>query len=128
VLRSPVGVVAVEAAVRESIQGVCVGYECASAPQGSGLSELPCRNFELRLLKAYLNNGIEQDHRGIKGRYKTMYCFKCFDSAARFCDAYDALRDYLRPRSFPYEALALSEQRSLYLIRSQSLLAALGGM
>ena len=33
----------------------------------------------------YLNNRIEQDHRGIKGRYRSMRGFKCPRSAARFC-------------------------------------------
>ena len=74
----------------------------------------------------YLNNGLEQDHRGIKGRYKGMRSFKNFNSASRFCDAYDGLRDYLRPRSCPYEVLSLSEQRSRYLERTQSLVATVG--
>ena len=76
----------------------------------------------------YLNNRLEQDHRGIKGRYKGMRSFKNFTSAARFCDAYDGLRDYLRPRSRPYEVLSLSKQRSRYLKRTQALVAAVGGM
>ena len=33
---------------------------------------------------AYLNNRLEQDHRGIKGRYRPMRGFKCPRSAARF--------------------------------------------
>ncbi len=76
----------------------------------------------------YMNNIVEQDHSGIKGRYKTIRCFKSFDAASRFGDAYDGLRDNLRLRSRPYETLPLPEQRSLYLMRSQSLLASLGGM
>jgi len=76
----------------------------------------------------YMNNNIEQDHRGIKGRYKTMHCFKCFASASRFCDAYDGLGDYLRPRSCSYKCVSLPEQRGLYLERTQSLLAAVGGV
>ena len=43
--------------------------------------------------------GREQDHRGIKGRYRPMRGFKCPRSAARFCCAYDELRNFLRPRS-----------------------------
>lgn len=76
----------------------------------------------------YLNNRLEQNHRGIKGRYKGMRNFKNFTSAARFCDAYDGLRDYLRPRSRPYEVLSLSKQRSRYLKRTQALMAAVGGV
>ena len=44
----------------------------------------------------YLNNRLEQDHRGIKGRYRPMRGFKCPRSAARFCRAYDELRNFLR--------------------------------
>ena len=33
----------------------------------------------------YLNNRIEQDHRGVKGRYRPMRGFKSPDSADRFC-------------------------------------------
>src|SRR3954464_7095051 len=47
----------------------------------------------------YLNNRLEQDHRGIKGRYRPMRGFKCPRSAARFCRGHDELRNYLRPRS-----------------------------
>src|ERR1700704_254448 len=47
----------------------------------------------------YLNNRIEQDHRGIKGRYQPMRGFKSGASAARFCRGYDELRNFLRPRS-----------------------------
>src|SRR6201994_4729418 len=46
----------------------------------------------------YLNNRLEQDHRGIKGRYRPMRGFKCPRSAARFCRGYDKLRNLLRPR------------------------------
>ena len=37
----------------------------------------------------YKNNVIEQDHRGIKGRYRSMRGFKNFDAAHRFCRAFD---------------------------------------
>ena len=37
----------------------------------------------------YLNNRIEQDHRGIKQRYYPMRGFGNFASAARFCRAFD---------------------------------------
>ena len=46
----------------------------------------------------YLNNRLEQDHRGIKQRYYCMRGFKCFQAASRFCQAFDELRNYLRPR------------------------------
>ena len=47
----------------------------------------------------YLNNRLEQDHRGIKGRYRPMRGFKCPRSAGRFCQGYDELRNVLRSRS-----------------------------
>jgi transposase-like protein len=43
----------------------------------------------------YLNNRIEQDHRGIKGRYGPMRGFKSPDSASRFCHGFDELRNHL---------------------------------
>jgi putative transposase len=36
----------------------------------------------------YLNNRLEQDHRGVKGRYRPMRRFKCPRSAGDFCRAY----------------------------------------
>jgi putative transposase len=46
----------------------------------------------------YLNNRLEQDHRGVKGRYGPMRGFKCPRSAGEFCRAYDELRNFLRSR------------------------------
>src|SRR3984885_4435773 len=43
----------------------------------------------------YLNNRLEQDHRGVKGRYGPMRGFKSPRSAAEFCRAYDELRNFL---------------------------------
>jgi hypothetical protein len=40
----------------------------------------------------YLNNRIEQDHRGIKQRYGPTLGFKSFDCAAIFCSAVDETR------------------------------------
>jgi hypothetical protein len=37
----------------------------------------------------YKNNVLEQDHRGIKRRYRSMRGFKAFGSADRFCRAFD---------------------------------------
>ncbi len=48
----------------------------------------------------YKNNVIEQDHRGIKGRYRSMRGFKNFDAAHRFCRAFDEIRNFLRPTSY----------------------------
>jgi putative transposase len=38
---------------------------------------------------SYLNNRLEQDHRGIKGRWRPMLGFKSVPSARRYCRGYD---------------------------------------
>jgi putative transposase len=62
----------------------------------------------------YLNNKLEQDHRGIKQRYYPMRGFGSFVSASRFCSAYDEQRQYLRYRTRLKEKVPLSEQRGLF--------------
>jgi transposase-like protein len=44
----------------------------------------------------YLNNRLEQDHRGIKDRCRPMLGLKSTVSAARYCRGYDELRNFLR--------------------------------
>lgn len=63
----------------------------------------------------YLNNRLEQDHRGIKQRYYPMRGFGTFASAARFCCAFDELRNYFRLHSPMREPISLSEQRRVFL-------------
>jgi hypothetical protein len=46
---------------------------------------------------AYLNNRIEQDHRGIKQRYYPMRGFGNVDATARFCRAFEEQRQSLPP-------------------------------
>lgn len=55
----------------------------------------------------YLNNRLEQDHRGIKQRYYPMHGFGNFEAAARFCCAFDEIRNYLRSRNVMGEASSL---------------------
>ena len=74
----------------------------------------------------YLNNRLEQDHRGIKGRYRPMRGFKCPRSAARFCRAYDELRDFLRPRSRHHRHVPADRRRLLFLRRTVAVLGILG--
>jgi transposase-like protein len=50
-------------------------------------------------MSCYLNNRLEQDHRGIKGRCRPMLGFKNTRSAKRYCRSYDELRSFLRCRS-----------------------------
>ena len=74
---------------------------------------------------AYLNNRLEQDHRGIKGRYRPMRGFKCPRSAARFCRAYDELRNFLRSRSRHHQHVPADCRRLLHLRRTATVLAIL---
>jgi putative transposase len=46
-----------------------------------------------------LNNRIEQDHRGIKQRYYPMRGFGSVASAARFCRAFEEVRQFFRVRT-----------------------------
>jgi hypothetical protein len=48
--------------------------------------------------RRYMNNRLEQDHRGIKQRYVPLRGFGSFAAAARCCAAHDELRDHLRSR------------------------------
>jgi putative transposase len=80
-------------------------------------------NEAMHRTNVYLNNRIEQDHRGIKQRYDPMCGFGTFASAARFCRAFDELRTYLRPRRSRGEAVSLLEQRQAFLQRLVSLKA-----
>jgi transposase-like protein len=72
----------------------------------------------------YMNNRIEQDHRGIKQRYYPMRGFGSFNSAARFCVAHDEVRDYFRHRTRMNEVVPLRVQQDQFRAR----LAALRGM
>jgi transposase-like protein len=72
----------------------------------------------------YMNNRIEQDHRGIKGRYHPMRGFGSFISAARFCLVHDEVRDYFRHRARMNETVPLPIQREQFRVR----LAELRGM
>ena len=65
----------------------------------------------------YLNNKMEQDHRGIKQRYYPMRGFGSFASAARFCVASDELRDHFRFRRRRGDKVSLAERRRLFCDR-----------
>ena len=65
----------------------------------------------------YLNNRIEQDHRGIKGRYGPMRGFKSHACASRFCRCFDELRNHLQARSRPSRNLPTNARRHRFLTR-----------
>ena len=60
---------------------------------------------------AYLNNRLEQDHRGIKGRIRRMRGFKGHDAASRFCREHGELRNLLRPRRRHNQIVSASHRR-----------------
>ncbi len=71
----------------------------------------------------YLNNFTEQSHRAVKQRYDPMLGFGSFESAARFCTAFDELRQYFRVRQRGAEWVPLAAQRRLFVQRWRSLIA-----
>jgi len=62
----------------------------------------------------YLNNRIEQDHRGIKQRYYPMRGFGSFASAARFCRAFDEVRQFFRVRITMEQKISLAQKRETF--------------
>jgi transposase-like protein len=62
----------------------------------------------------YLNNILEQDHRGIKQRYYPMRSFGSFASASPFCRAFDEVRQFFRFRTTIGQSLSLAQQRDLF--------------
>jgi len=74
----------------------------------------------------YLNNRIEQDHRGVKQRYYPMRGLGTFESASRFCRAFDEQRHYFRMRPAMWQRLPpLSDQRREYCARWKALMGEL---
>jgi transposase-like protein len=64
---------------------------------------------------------MEQDHRGIKGRYRSMRGFKAFGSADRFCRAFDEVRNFLRPTSYINQKVSLAHRRAIHVRRVAAL-------
>jgi putative transposase len=62
----------------------------------------------------YLNNHLEQDHRGIKQRYRPTGGLRTFATAARFCRVFDEVRAFLRPQSRHHQDLSLTERRRIH--------------
>ncbi len=73
----------------------------------------------------YLNNRIEQSHRPVKQRYYPMLGFAKFESASRFCTAFDELRNYLRVRTTDGEQLSASIRRKIFTDKWSTLMTEL---
>jgi putative transposase len=71
----------------------------------------------------YLNNHLEQDHRGIKQRYRPMGGFKHDTTAARFCRLFDEVRAFLRPQSHRNQSLSLQQRRVIHQERFAQLMS-----
>jgi putative transposase len=71
----------------------------------------------------YLNNRLEQDHRGIKQRYYPMRGFGSVASASRFCRAFDEVRQFFRVRTTMKQHVSLAEQRKMVRQRMTNLKA-----
>jgi putative transposase len=65
----------------------------------------------------YLNSRLEQDHRGIEQRYYPMQGFGKVESAARFCHAFEEVRQWFRPRQRMKQAVSLAGKRRLFVER-----------
>jgi putative transposase len=70
----------------------------------------------------YLNNHLEQDHRGIKQRYRPTGGLKTFHTAAQFCRVFDEVRAFLRPQSRRDQWLSLAQRRTLHQERFAQLM------
>lgn len=70
-----------------------------------------------------LNNHLEQDHRGIKQRYRPMGGLKHGHTAARCCRAFDEVRAFLRPQSQRNQPLSLTQRRDIHRDRFGQLMA-----
>jgi putative transposase len=71
----------------------------------------------------YLNNQLEQDHRGIKQRSSPLRGFGSFTSASRFCRAFDEVRQFFRIRTTMKQPVPLQQQRELFRQRLVALQA-----
>jgi transposase-like protein len=71
----------------------------------------------------YLNNRLEQDHRGIKQRYYPMRGFGSVAAASRFCRAFDEVRQFFRVRTTMKQQVSLAQQREVFRHRLDALKA-----
>ncbi|WP_284945153.1 IS6 family transposase [Acidisoma cladoniae] len=62
----------------------------------------------------YLNNRLEQDHRGIKGRIRCMRGFKSHEAADRFCREHGELRNLVRLRRRHNQIVSASLRRARF--------------
>jgi putative transposase len=73
----------------------------------------------------YLNKRMEQNHRYIKQPYYPMLGFGRFESASRFCNAFDELRNYLRIQRSEDRPVRASERRKIFRMKWSTLMVEL---
>jgi putative transposase len=81
--------------------------------------------FGFRVLhrtQQYLNNRIEQDHRGVKQRYYPMRGFGSAAGASRFCTAFEEVRQYFRLHVLS-QPISLAQRRAFFSDRCAELFA-----
>jgi putative transposase len=64
---------------------------------------------------------LEQDHRGVKARYRPMRGFKEFGAAHRFCRAFNEVRNFLRPASHLNQRVSFARRRTIHVQRVAAL-------
>ena len=79
----------------------------------------------LHRTSVYLNNKLEQDHRGIKDRYRPVASGAWRRSAMRFCRTFDEVRNLLRLRSLQYHHVTADRRRLRYLRNTATILGIL---
>jgi putative transposase len=67
----------------------------------------------------YLNNHLEQDHRGIKGSIRCMRGINSHDPTTCFCRKHDELRSLLRPCRRHNQIIRASPRRSRFAKAAQ---------
>ena len=82
----------------------------------------------LHRTSVYLNNKLEQDHRGIKDRYRPMRGFEAFALAGQFCRAFDEVRNFLRVRSLHYQHVSADRRRLRHLRNTATVLGILAAV
>jgi transposase-like protein len=70
-----------------------------------------------------VDNPIEQSHRGVKQRYYPTLGFGSLESAKQFCQVFEEVRQFLRPRTRMAEFVSLSDQKERFLKRASELQA-----
>jgi putative transposase len=70
----------------------------------------------------YVNNHLEQDHRGIKQRYRVTGGLNTFGTAARFCRLFDEIRALFRPQLHRNQSLTLAQRRDIHQERCAHLM------